>query len=237
MQITSKRTRTGTRVEIVEWGGHKWRRYPDAKAITIRKYLRRCERRGGKRLRTLWLHKEVWKNHNGKIPKGMDIHHKDENTANNEIDNLELLTPTEHQAKHRDHIKKAAEAAKGWHASDEGRQWHSEHAKRQWAETDAKEHVCERCGKRFEARKKYNVRYCSNNCRSYARKERGDDNEQRTCANCGATFTINRYAKKECCSASCAAKRRWKNRQHGATASLQSIDVGRDLLCQRSLSF
>lgn len=45
--------------------------------------------------RTL-LHRDVWELHNGPIPRGWDIHHKDGDRANNDITNLELLPKAEH---------------------------------------------------------------------------------------------------------------------------------------------
>lgn len=45
--------------------------------------------------RTL-MHRDVWESHHGKIPQGWDIHHKDQNKMNNNIDNLECLTKSEH---------------------------------------------------------------------------------------------------------------------------------------------
>jgi hypothetical protein len=43
-----------------------------------------------------WLHHAVWEFHHGPIPPGHDIHHADENKANNDVGNLMCLTPTEH---------------------------------------------------------------------------------------------------------------------------------------------
>lgn len=45
--------------------------------------------------RTL-MHRDVWEFHNGPIPQGWDIHHKDENKQNNELSNLECLPKAEH---------------------------------------------------------------------------------------------------------------------------------------------
>ena len=45
--------------------------------------------------RTL-LHRDVWEQLKGKIPKGFDIHHIDEDRANNNIENLECLPKPEH---------------------------------------------------------------------------------------------------------------------------------------------
>lgn len=42
------------------------------------------------------MHRYVWEKEIGKIPFGWDIHHKDENKANNEISNLECLPKAEH---------------------------------------------------------------------------------------------------------------------------------------------
>lgn len=52
--------------------------------------------------RTL-LHRDVWELHNGKIPDGYDIHHKDEDKTNNALHNLECLPKAEHTRKYSPH--------------------------------------------------------------------------------------------------------------------------------------
>ena len=42
------------------------------------------------------MHRIVWENHRGSIPKGYDIHHKNHNKTDNQIENLELYTKSEH---------------------------------------------------------------------------------------------------------------------------------------------
>jgi len=42
------------------------------------------------------LSRVVWEEHNGKIPKGHIIHHKDSDVSNNKIENLECLSYSEH---------------------------------------------------------------------------------------------------------------------------------------------
>lgn len=42
----------------------------------------------------------VWECFNGKIPDGLILHHRDFNEVNNKLDNLELLTVTEHNQVH-----------------------------------------------------------------------------------------------------------------------------------------
>lgn len=42
------------------------------------------------------LHCDMWTTSNGPIPKGMDVHHKDENKQHNTLDNFELIDHAEH---------------------------------------------------------------------------------------------------------------------------------------------
>ena len=42
--------------------------------------------------RVYYYHRVIWFYFNGDIPKGLEINHKDEDKANNSLDNLELLT-------------------------------------------------------------------------------------------------------------------------------------------------
>lgn len=49
--------------------------------------------------RTL-MHRDLWEYHNGEIPDGHVIHHKDENKYNNTIDNLDMMTKSEHTIYH-----------------------------------------------------------------------------------------------------------------------------------------
>lgn len=45
------------------------------------------------------MHRYVWRKHNGTIPKGYDIHHKDGNRENNDIRNLEIMSKSEHSSR------------------------------------------------------------------------------------------------------------------------------------------
>ena len=49
------------------------------------------------------MHRYVWGKEKGKIPKGFDIHHLDEDRANNEVDNFECLPKPEHTSKYSPH--------------------------------------------------------------------------------------------------------------------------------------
>jgi uncharacterized protein YbdZ (MbtH family) len=46
------------------------------------------------------LHRVIWVEHNGPIPAGMEVHHKDENKEHNMIENYQLLTKAAHARIH-----------------------------------------------------------------------------------------------------------------------------------------
>lgn len=46
------------------------------------------------------IHCIIWEIHNGPIPDGMEVHHIDEDKANNTIENLQLLDARTHQRLH-----------------------------------------------------------------------------------------------------------------------------------------
>ncbi|HJA89550.1 MAG TPA: HNH endonuclease [Candidatus Jeotgalibaca merdavium] len=168
----------------------------------------------------LRLHVYVWEKHNGDIPKGYEIHHKDENKNNNEIENLACLSKKEHLRWHGEHISdelkdkwianlndNARPKASEWHRSPEGRKWHREHAKKTLTKENLVyvEKKCELCGKTYETAREWS-KYCSPNCVTKARKKSGVDNEERKCAVCGSSFIRNKYSKTKTCSKKCAGK-------------------------------
>ena len=42
------------------------------------------------------MHRDVWEYHNGEIPDGFDIHHKNGDRTDNRIENLEMIEKSEH---------------------------------------------------------------------------------------------------------------------------------------------
>lgn len=168
------------------------------------------------------LHREVWEFHNGEIPQGYHVHHKDGNRSNNSIDNLALVLGKEHLSEHmkdetrkeyaRKAIKKAIEQAPKWHRSAEGREWHSQQGKEAWEHREINTYTCLQCGRTYQTKSVYgkNINhFCSNNCKAAYRRASGVDNEERICPICGKTFVVNKYSKTKTCSRECGLERRW----------------------------
>ena len=96
---------TQTEEDVIYYNGFKYK--------FSQNYFRR--RNDGKAER--FLHRAVWVDHNGSIQDGFVVHHKDHNTRNNSIENLELITVSEHHRHHNaelwsDNEKRAALVAK-----------------------------------------------------------------------------------------------------------------------------
>ena len=161
-----------------------FRRYPDSKRTAHKNYfISSAQKSTG--FKTILLHRYIWTKHNGEIPKGYHIHHKDRNTINNEISNLELVQSNEHYKYHanlpeniKKHSKNAIknnakmqEATKIWRNSEEGKKWHSEHTR-----TSLNKPIqvtCHECQK-SETRYATSAKFCSKKCqgRFQARKWR-----------------------------------------------------------------
>lgn len=138
--------------------------------------------RGGSR-----LHRDVWRAAFGAIPDGCHIHHRDGNTANNALANLESIPASahlsdswkQHGAKRGVHFTSAArKAAAEWHRSEAGRAWHRRHAQRSanWTKWKREDRPCEHCGQIIHGaivRKNGNAqKYCTDTCKALAYRKR-----------------------------------------------------------------
>ena len=83
------------------------------------------------------LHRAIWIYYNGDISECFEVHHKDCNSKNNDIGNLELMRSGEHQSLHgklpnswpqseecKRRLREQNSKATEWHQSKEGREWH-----------------------------------------------------------------------------------------------------------------
>ena len=74
-----------------------WRTYN----VRLGRWYRRWKSREDDRMYSIPEHRWVWEMSHGLIPDGYDVHHKDGDRHNNDLDNLELLTKAEHIEHHR----------------------------------------------------------------------------------------------------------------------------------------
>lgn len=167
------------------------------------------------------LHRRVWSDANGPIPDGMVVHHKDGDWRNNEINNLELMPVEDHSRMHmverwaedgnraafRVGLEKAREAAKAWHASDEGIRWHSENARKVWETRTPKEATCSVCSSVFLTFWGDKAKFCSKSCTNKVTYKK-HKTSQRTCAMCGDGFLASKYRATAYCSRACSNRHR-----------------------------
>ena len=177
---------------------------------------------------TTRLHRYVWTKYNGDIPKGFDIHHKDGDKNHNDLENLELLSRSDHLklhwgnrseeevAKVRENLDKYARPkANEWHGTKEGREWHRKHGF-DVAEklNDRKiEKVCKCCGQVFYDNGFNKGVFCSNKCKTRYRRLTGADDVIKKCAVCGKEFKSNKYDKIQTCSPHCGSVLSYRNRK------------------------
>jgi hypothetical protein len=77
----------------IEWGGYRWHSYSES-------YYERTDKSVRPKV-TRRLHREVWRAAHGDVPRGFEIHHRDDDKLNNALENLELLEKGRHSAEHR----------------------------------------------------------------------------------------------------------------------------------------
>lgn len=165
-------------------------------------------------------HVWVWNHYHGIVPKGYHVHHKDHNKSNNQYENLTILTFAAHMNHHLDDNPNRREKlihmanenrplTKAWHASAEGRAWHKLHAiKCNFGNGELIKYNCQVCAKEYfcKHKAKSRTKFCSNACKSVARRRSGVDNVELNCAKCDKIFQKNKYSKQRFCSRSCAKK-------------------------------
>jgi len=153
--------------------------------------------------RSIRMHRYVWEKHNGPIPEGFHIHHRDGDKANNTIDNL-ILIPKEFHLSYHGEKKASSEVAKAnmeervrpaeveWHKSEAAKDFHREHYEQYtreiWLQPITK--VCQYCGKEYQTvhAKGTTSKYCSIDCKNKAKNLREHPRITKKCHTCGKEF-------------------------------------------------
>lgn len=145
----------------ITYRGIRFHRYPDGYWI------------GGHPQRK--LHRFIWETQVGPIPPGHVIHHRNEDTNDNRVENLECITPSQHNARHRrrdmENLAKAQEAATRIARTPERRQEFAARVRSMWRTRKARPIQCQRCGKIRLTKSMNRVQYCSRTCKDRHRYE------------------------------------------------------------------
>lgn len=191
-------------------------------------YLSQSNSNEGRR-KAKGLHVAIWEHYNQtSVPKGYHVHHKDEDTFNNDPPNLELKKKGKHLGEHSkrwhsENQEKSKEMmsnirlkASEWHKSDEGRKWHSEQCKKVWENKKNYLKICEFCKKEYETPFS-DTKYCAQKCCTLASIERNKYEYSGICVMCGNEFMAMRLSeskpKRETCSRTCQNRLVHKNRK------------------------
>ena len=175
------------------------------------------------------MHRYVWQRCFGDIPEDYVIHHKDHNPENNNIANLQVLSPEQHAKIHEQELIAARKAheftcahcGKVFSAYSNGENcFCSKECQRAYRQTGSnyqKQCTCVICGKPFTARKDKKTKTCSPQCAGKFRSQKHTpikQTEQRTCIICGKLFMVNKRKKTKTCSSKCAHVLHWQKRRH-----------------------
>lgn len=124
--------------EKIEFDGKVYKRYLNLKGPKRNYFLRSGSE---------YLHRAVWIFHNGDVPTGCHIHHKDGDSLNNSIENLKCVTPGQHCKAHSSLAKTNPDkdiyvSRRNWHKSELG----TIHHKEIWKNRKKIEVNCHVCG-------------------------------------------------------------------------------------------
>ena len=122
------------------------------------------------------LHRVVWAYYNGEIPNGYEVHHRDDNPANNTIENLQCLTKAEHNRIHLARLHRVHQPTQS---------------------------ICRYCGKPYLKNNVGISKYCSDECFHHA--QRHNNIQEKICVVCGTAFTTS-DSRIKCCSVNCGNK-------------------------------
>jgi hypothetical protein len=156
----------------------------------------------------------VWINHYGTIPDGMDIHHIDGDKSNNEIENLEMISRSEHLKKHwkegrfdLEQRKEQLKEARKWLQTPQGKSIQADNTKKSWNERKLNPYnkKCLGCENNFESYQKW-AKYCSAKCLQRYRRKNKIGFIDKKCWICGNIFFNDKFSRVRTCGKECGVK-------------------------------
>ena len=129
--------------------------------------------------RIVQLHRQVWEDSFGPIPEDHQIHHKNGDSTDNRLENLECVHISEHRRIHNAQkevqyqkcklgSKLSERKKRTWYLLKEGKNIKSENSKIFWDERGDDARICVVCGISYQTRSvKIKNGCCSNACRCY----------------------------------------------------------------------
>ena len=201
--------------ETVDFNGVRFYRYPESKNRSHTIYFQPHVHARRKGVQS--LHVEIWKAAHGPLPEGMEVHHKDGNPDNNDLDNLDLISRSEHARLHARErarsperlaqLKRASQspARLAWMQSAEGKAKMRENARKSMSRLPLLTRNCDFCGVEYRY-KLARSRFCSDRCALRQRTGVKLHREARPCVTCGKLFDAMANLGAKYCSHTCRAR-------------------------------
>lgn len=152
------------------------------------------------------MHRAVWLYYRGEIPSGYHIHHIDENKSNNNIENLQALTHSEHSSIHaKPPTKKVCPiCGKSFVSAHKNQVFCSVICKVKHQKKNLEERICPVCGTHFLIKHSSKQVCCSRACSCLHEPK---PMPPRKCVMCGKEFTPSKFHPQKCtCSSKCRAQ-------------------------------
>lgn len=129
--------------------------------------------------RTVYLHREVWAAAHGPIPDGYHVHHRNGDTADNRLANLELIEARAHVSRHGRTVTPAERAARQRNvlAAQAGNalltpEERAQAARAGWESVERTDVACVECGTVWASPFPDRARYCGGACKARALRRR-----------------------------------------------------------------
>lgn len=181
------------------------------------------EDKGGHYITNYPIHRAVYAYYRGEIPANYEIHHVDENKANNTLVNLQCLTKQEHRRLHNNQSLQEERICKicgKVFIVQKGCQKHVIYcSKKCQYEASRVKRICSLCGKEFLTTSWKPAEHCRSCARKLSWEKRRVQNPPRPlikkhCPICGKLFVVDwTHKKTQCCSRACGHKLQWQKRK------------------------